>query len=359
MKRHKEQRQNSSLFLPLASLITGIYAYSFVPMHLWLCSLLLALSIIAMLAVWHKKHPLKALGIIALFFLLGMCRSVYLKQCRSITTQNLLRQQTSLIATVQDIQRLQSRNMRYAITLALTQPVQATISCYTKENLYLEIADTIKLTNIVFKQPGSAHLANNPTYKHYLEKQGISAAIFINDPKKIMLLSRPKNSLWRWIHKLRSKIYWRLKSKLSFRTFSYLSIMFLGNKQIQNQLQLRNSFNQWGLAHFLARSGLHIVLFIFLLAYCLRVVPLHLHIKYLIIFSICCIYYLLSWSSLSFIRAFLLYALIQQGRLWSLRPKASHLLNVISIMILLINPISVFFLDFQFTFGITLLLFFI
>ena len=344
------------LIVPLTSLITGIYFHAFIPVQLWLSSVLLSFSIFFVIIVWHKKHPMKAVSIVIFFFLVGMFRATYLRQHLTKNTATLLKSNQLLIATVQDVQRIQSKNMRYAITLKVTQPIKTTIMFYSKENLYLEVADTIKLTNITVKQPGSTHLGRNPTYKDYLEKKGISSTIFINDPSKIQLLSRPTRSLKRLIHTLRSKIYWKLKNKLSFTTFSYLSIMFLGNKQIPNQLHLRNNFNQWGLAHFLARSGLHIVLFIFLLVWLLRFLPIHLYVKLSCIFGICCVYYLLSWSSLSFFRAFLLYTLIQQGRIWSLQPRASHLLNVISILLLLINPASVFFLDFQFTFGISILL---
>jgi len=231
------------------------------------------------------------------------------------------------------------------------------VLCYLHRKTSLQVGDTVALKNITITAKKQTSFSGNPTYDDYLRKQNIMGSLFVKR-SQITLRSRPKKSLWRWLHNKREAVYSRLKKKLTSLSSSFFGLIFLGNKQTDNQDHLRTIFNFWGLDHYLARSGLHIVLFIIILSFFLQLLPLHLTLKRLLIVLICLIYTLLSWSSLSFVRALLVFLFMKLGEFLFRPTNFLHLLTLCCLVILLYNPTFLFFLDFQLTFGLTFALIF-
>src|SRR3990167_3930800 len=113
-------------------------------------------------------------------------------------------------------------------------------------------------------------------------------------------------------------------------------------------------FQQWGLSHVLARSGLHLVIFVFIWRWLLNFLPLSFYRKNLLLLFISLVYALCSWPSVSFIRAW--YALIFYFFCALFLRRPSHTLHIISLVyciILFLNPLQLFFLDFQLSFLLT------
>ncbi|HLB41025.1 MAG TPA: ComEC/Rec2 family competence protein, partial [Candidatus Babeliales bacterium] len=154
----------------------------------------------------------------------------------------------------------------------------------------------------------------------------------------------------------KNRLITKLKSKLTPATFSLLSTVFLGYKLASPPLlqqQLTQQFQRWGLAHFLARAGLHLILLAFLLQASLLLLlrsRAGQQCGFLVAVSI---YALLSWDSLSFERAWLLVSLVAICQLGNWQYDRLHLLNLITSAILLWNPVQLFFLDFQLSFALT------
>lgn len=199
--------------------------------------------------------------------------------------------------------------------------------------------DKVKLKNITLRIP-----QNNPNFTDYLIKENILA---ITNLKKQNVTTLPNKN---WLLAKRHELYTRLQAKIPPRPFAYFSSIFLGNKTKQPP---RDNFYYFGTAHHLARSGLHVALFVLLWTVLLWLIPLPRILKHLILVALCLTYAVLSWTSTSFIRAIGIFLLYQLGAILNKQTNLLYLLQLIAFVILLTNPINLFFLDFQLSFGLT------
>ncbi len=76
----------------------------------------------------------------------------------------------------------------------------------------------------------------------------------------------------------------------------------------------------------------------------------------ILLFLLLGIYYLLSWPSVSFIRACIAWLCYQGFSLTGKSTRALHIISLTTLIVLLINPYQLFFLDFQLSFGLTCVL---
>ena len=223
-----------------------------------------------------------------------------------------------------------------------------TILIYTNTQGKIQVADTISVNTILFKQPST------PSYKSYLLKQGIVAAVFANR-LNYSIDHHPTWSFARWQHHQQQQLLATLERKLSIPAFTFFSSLFLGNRtRVKSNIQqTTEQFKKWGISHFLARSGLHLAIFVLIWHAIFRVVALPFMAKQIIILFLSILYYLLSWPSASFIRAFSLFILYKLCTLDRKPFHFLHLLTLVCFSFLIINPIQLFFLDFQLSFALT------
>jgi ComEC/Rec2-related protein len=258
---------------------------------------------------------------------------------------------TSIIATEQP-------RFETCITLDVTHmqrdstdwvPLAYTIQIYSHYGVKeLQVGDTISLTSPIFKK------ASKASFDDYLIKEGIAATIFM---QKIPyeLVHRPKTSLSRWLFYVRQNIITSLKNKISPLTLYVFASVFLGNKNTYKKYKepIRDTFATWGLSHYLARSGLHMVMIIAMWSLLLQGLPLPCNAKHTILLLLGIIYAILSWPSVSFNRAFLTFLLYKTCTLLRIPSNLLHLLTVVCLITLICNPMQLFFLDFQLSFGLT------
>ncbi len=259
--------------------------------------------------------------------------------------------------TVEDIDTTQSSVNRYRmklklqeITQANTQPQKAhnRIYIYSRRRPEVQIGDTITITNATF-----ASGTTNSSFKHYLLKEGMSATLFLKAKNNISLYARPAYSFGRWIHTTKERLIKTLRKKMKHSTATIFSTMFLGKKQKSNHFEkTKEQFKQWGISHYLARSGLHLIIFIILWELILRLLPLPLILKHSVNFLLVFVYFLLSWSSISFIRAFITYILYKFFLMQDIQSSVHHILLLVCSIILILYPAQLFFLDFQLSFGL-------
>ena len=228
------------------------------------------------------------------------------------------------------------------------QAVAHRIQVYSRIKPTVEVSDRIGLHNFVIKKP------KEEEFKRYLLKEGITATLFI-DQLDYSIISRPLFSLNRWLDVKRSSILADFKGCLSSETFSLFSSLFLGYKGIpkrQKEAQ-QNRFKQWGISHYLARSGLHLVIIITLVEVLLCLLPLPFLLKQLFLLLAVIIYFLLTWSSISFIRALCIFCAYKLSIMLRIPTHFVQVLLLCCLMILIANPLHLFFLDFQLSFGLT------
>jgi Competence protein len=229
-----------------------------------------------------------------------------------------------------------------------TQKSNKLLLLYTKNNNNFMVGDTITLFNIHCKKP------SHQSFQHYQIKEQIVATIFEDNPQYI-ITHHPTWSLRYWIWHHKKRILDGLSHKLSHHGFRFFSSLFLGNRMcIKAKLEETNEqFKTWGISHFLARSGLHLALFIFIWQAILRFIPFPLFIKQFILTLLSCIYFILTWTSAPFTRSFMLFLL---NKICFFNKKSFHFLHYLTLVFfcfLLYCPLYLFFLDFQLSFALT------
>lgn len=216
---------------------------------------------------------------------------------------------------------------------------------YSRKRIYGRVQDTIECGPLNIKS------ATDEGFALYLQREGVSATSF---PQKLRykVLRCPKFSLLSWLFWQRELLQINLRKKLSPKAFSLFSSLFIGNrKPVATLLALhKQNFKQWGILHHLARSGLHLVVFIMIWHYLLNVLPLPFICKHFLISFLILFYFLFSWSSLSFLRAFIIYALYKIGTLARAKVHPLHTICSACLLLLMHNPFHLFFLDFQLSF---------
>ena len=357
----------SPFVFPLISLVCGIYLQSLVHCPIIVCALLFFVLLPALFYVRNRnKNKIPHVIINLMFFITGALMLSLQHYKTKLMLDRLSHKNLELIVTITDkivrdgyptgeILELSVEQYRELSESPITafKKTSCTLLCYTHYKTSMQVGDIVEFENIEIKNKKTETLAGNPTYDDYLIKEDILATIFMHDKIQYTLKERPKYSINRWLWQKRQNIYGQLKNKLSKKTFMYFSLIFLGNKQHATIDNVRKMFNYWGLSHYLARSGLHIVLFIVIWQWILSLIPINFFLKRFLLILICVIYNFLSWYSIPFARAYFAFLLIETGRLCSRQTYYLHILSLICTLILLFNPMQLFFLDFQLTFALT------
>jgi ComEC/Rec2-related protein len=147
-------------------------------------------------------------------------------------------------------------------------------------------------------------------------------------------------------------------AQLTPRTGQLFATIFLG-KPAHNTHESRELFSYWGIAHQLARSGLHLVILLMMLRWALGFVPLWYGIKLVITLLLVGAYGYLSWPSISFIRACITCFVYALYELLLIPVSPVQVVTLVTFIVLAQNPGELFFLDFQLSFGLTFALAFV
>jgi len=219
---------------------------------------------------------------------------------------------------------------------------------YSRKKPYDKVGDIVLIEEISFKRPPLGD------FKKYLIKEGVCATAFSHCLKTI-LIERPAWSWIRFLHETKNSLLETLKRSLSPLTFSLFCSLFMGetHRAFYKLEEERVDFKIWGIVHHLARSGLHLAIFIYCWFLLLSFLPLPFWAKHTLLGIVSVIYFLLSTPSISFIRAFHLLVIFTVARIFKLPIDAVHAVTLSALLTLLHNPYQLFFLDFQLSFFLT------
>lgn len=232
----------------------------------------------------------------------------------------------------------------------------------------------------------------------YNLRENILAKISINKFEPDYIIYAENQSLLDKIKKIffntKNSILNRLKQKMSSLTFTLFSNLFLGAKIYQisetiasktstqninlfhtnhtnlfketnskdnlyickNTKNIKNNFMIWGLSHYLARAGLHVIIFLMIWQAFLRLIPINFILKQIFLTLLLIFFWLLSWPAIPFKRAVLTFILTQITIFFKKIPQPINILSIICLLILVKNPFHLFSLDFQLSFVLTLAL---
>ena len=239
------------------------------------------------------------------------------------------------------IKKVTLSNLKLTLTLQGKEKLNATYyfktkkeQKYFKENYHL--GDKIKVKGQIInpKENTTKYLYN---YKKYLSTKNIYHLLKITTYKKI---SSNKN------------IFYFIKQKIInyFNNHPYINTLLLGDKSYMKK-EITKSYQDNGLSHLFAVSGMHISLIVSILSKILS--KLNENKKTLII-SIFLLFYLqLVGLQASVIRGVLFYILIQINKVFNLNIKLINLFILTLSITLLINPKFIYDLGFQYSFSIS------
>ena len=177
----------------------------------------------------------------------------------------------------------------------------------------------------------------------YMDKNNITQISSSVRQRLLYLFPRLKELLKHRFSRLMNKQTWHLFSSL-----------FLGLSPAYSEFEsTKKQFLQWGVVHMLARSGLHIMIIIGLWSLLLALFPFGYILRQYILLACLILYKLLSWSSISFMRACLMFICAQYFTMRELPALSIYTFTLTSLIILLHNPYELFALDFQLSFSIT------
>lgn len=259
-------------------------------------------------------------------------------------------------ATVLDVLQLPRKSFKHTLILTVTSlanrnqlPINATVQLHTLSPSGLTVGDRIKLFSLKLK------INNNPAYERYLLKEGIDASAFLPH-LRYLLLERPEKSLLRFLKNQHTRIIRALKEKLSYTSYALFCPLFLGLKLGNVSCTFKKHCVFWGIAHYLARSGLHVVLILAAWQFILRFFPFHFFVKQFFLLVLLLLYQVLTSTSISFSRALITFILYKVCLFRGLSYKTLHVVTLTTLMILLYNPLQIFFIDFQLSFALTIAL---
>ncbi len=356
--------------LPLIGACAGIYLQNIYSIPIsFLVAGIIATTLALFYCFYHKRTKHLSIYCTLLMFFIAAGSLTLQKIDHNLTTSLIHQKTVTIVGTIVDKDEWGEKQKGDIIRLSVNEVfipqhtlhnhISCEFLCYFKTRIPYTVGDTININNVTIKPLAQTSANGNPSYADYLIKEHISSSIFLINSKPTTLINHPSWSIKRYLWRLRTTTYRAIKHKLTTLTSTYFGLIFLGNKQQPSIDQLRFTFNYWGLAHYLARAGLHIVFFIFIWTFFLSFIPINISFKKIFLIIMCIAYDLLSWSSLPFVRAYYSFLLTRIGELWGYQTNFLHLLTLMCLVFLVFNPMQLFFLDFQLTFGLTFTLVFL
>jgi competence protein ComEC len=148
----------------------------------------------------------------------------------------------------------------------------------------------------------------------------------------------------------KNKIRLAITKTMSPLTKQLFELLFLGYKEESKITEIDLQFKQWGISHFLARSGLHLNFLIALANFFLMYIPFEWCLKQLIVTIIILLYCTFTWTTIPIMRTFATFLLIKLFLCTKHRYDSFNIICLVWMFFLLLNPFYLFFLDFQLTF---------
>lgn len=219
------------------------------------------------------------------------------------------------------------------------------IMVYSRKNGWLLPSDRCRITYLQLSTP------SDPGFLAYCKRSTLHATAFTTT-YWYTDRARPVCSLARWCFLIRKRAWGRIRRVMSAETATLFKALFLGNKDEGPYEAIRPLFQHWGLSHYLARSGMHIMMLIWIWSFFIGFFP-GWHIQTLLCVILLTFYAFFSWSSLSFIRALFCAFITLGSGYWYYPAHPLYTLHTVAFLTLAWNPFSLLGLDFQLSYGIT------
>ncbi|HSW75910.1 MAG TPA: ComEC/Rec2 family competence protein [Candidatus Saccharimonadales bacterium] len=183
-------------------------------------------------------------------------------------------------------------------------------------------------------------------YETYLIKEHIWATTYIGS-QKINILKQAELPLYKKCFNLFSK-------HLNKSTTSLFNPLFLGKREKNKDiLSIQHYSLYWGIAHHMARSGIHLVTLFGLIMTLLHYAGIRHSYRYALGALLSIGYFQITFPSISFIRALCMILFQMFSKLNKFTYSSIHALTMTTFLVILHNPLQILFLDFQLSFAVT------
>ncbi|HJM68593.1 MAG TPA: ComEC/Rec2 family competence protein [Candidatus Babeliales bacterium] len=326
-------------------LITGITAAVYYPFPI-------AVSISALgigsLFLAYRRSNRTLIGTMLCFFL-GLLSFQIQETAYTKAAQDLSGYKATLTGKVSTVEHIKNK-FSYRSTI---QIANHNIWILSKELPRFKPGDTVELKSIFLHSPLEKEMET------WMRKENIIATAFTGKIRGIILKRHHTFDIWSYLNRKKESFFTNLQQKLPDHVGNLMGLIFFGNKQEidPNELmELRTTYMHWGLSHYLARSGLHIVILFALLNLLLSLFGIPNRERRILLLAFCLLYTALSWMSISYLRALILIVLYNVAKLTKIKVSMLHLINLTCCIILLYNPHQLLALDFQLSFALTYIL---
>ena len=286
--------------------------------------------------ILRHRYYIKLITISILIFIITFT-NIYQKE--SIYSGN----ETEIEGTIYKIKKNENK-----FTIYLRGKEKIVINYYKDQNINVSLGDLIKVTGSI-KLPSNNTIPNLFNYKKYLYYNDIYYSMTAN---KIEKISNNTNIIYYLKEKISSRI-----DKI-YKSNEYIKTFILGDTSTLDK-NILESYQKNGISHLFSISGMHISLFASIILYILKKVSYNNYYNYGMVILFLLIYTLLIGSSPSVMRSLIMYILFSINKLLNLKIKNIDIMCLVLIIMLLINPYSIYNISFQYSYLIsfTLVLF--
>ena len=228
------------------------------------------------------------------------------------------------------------KDNKYSLTIKGKEKVLGTF--YSNKIINLNIGDKVEIVGEIYK-PNSNTNKNTFNYKKYLNNKNIYHLINIASINKI---KSNRNILY----KIKTIILKRINNN------KYLSTFILGDKSYLSN-EVKYSYQENGISHLFAISGMHITLLSSILLKILNKFHLDEYKIYKIIVLFLLLYLLLVGLSPSILRGVLFFIIFSFNNIYYFYIKKINLFILVLSISLLINPKYIFDISFQYSYLIS------
>lgn len=253
------------------------------------------------------------------------------------------------------IQQIQTNALDKPTTTILLQTI----------NMYNQDAGSLSSTKILSLQIPSKRAQNLQTGQKIVFYKLILQQPQLTDPYATYLI---KEGIWatayitteRFFVYKKNNPYWyqctldHLSHYFDQATAHLYNPLFLGKKEHDQQaIIIQHQSLYWGIAHHMARSGIHLVTLLGLCIAFFHYARIRSRARYGIYALLATGYWLITISSVSFIRSLCMILIQMFSRIHGYQYSSIHAFILTTLLVIQYNPRHILFLDFQLSFGIT------
>lgn len=311
-----------------------------------------AYAVIAMLLIYLKRSPYVIPFIACLLFSLQIILKIHSINSTHNADQEFLndpvviqgtiiQKQHSHLARDQTTVTMQTDHIYHSKHGTLKTPKKIIVTMTTKRAAWLQENQSIMIYKIILQQP-----KNETPYSTYSIKEGIWATAFLTS-QTVRNAKHSQGSLY-------SKCFKLFSSQLNTKILDLFNPLFLGKREkTSSTLSIQHQSLYWGIAHHMARSGIHLVTLFSLFLALFHYIRIKHFYRYFICGALAIGYLEISIPSVSFLRALCMILFQIICKINKFQYSSVHALTLTTLLMVLHNPWYVLFLDFQLSFGIT------